>query len=232
MKRCVLLRELGLRISSLVLCAFLMSSAVPTVVEGQPDDGWMQDRTSISPAEPTPEDEIILTISRWANTGGYSLEITDVRIEGDEIWVDFVLHCPGPSAFVTHAFTRNDDSASLGRLEPGTYTLYTSQDGGAYGAALTFTVYVEAPDGSSENSPDDDSGIDEGVAQGHVPPLVINVPAQTCDCICHRWPALFSGRPCPFCGCDPGYSSDANNSSGAGTLLDSLRQRIADLRQR
>lgn len=242
MKKHALLLALVLGISSLVLRQPMISSAAANIVDGRPDDGWMQNTTSISPAEPTPSDEIILTVSWWMPSTGYGLEITAARTEGHDIWVDVVTHAPGPYAQCCQVFTRTDATASLGWLEPGTYTLYISRDGGDYGAVLTFTVFVEAPGGSIGTSPDDDAGAepdngessaDEGVGQGHLPPLVIGASAQTCDCFCHRWPAFFSGRPCPFCGCDPSHSSNTGDSaSGGGSLLDSLRQRIADLRQR
>lgn len=212
MKKHALLFTLVLGTSGLFFCPTFVSAMSPS--EEQFVNDLTYGRTVISPAEPTSSDEIILTVSRWMPSSGYGLEITAVCIEGHDIWVDFVIHSPAPGTTVCHLVWQTDGTTSLGYLAPGTYTLYVRREGGPYTEALTFTVLQIVP-----------SQTIDGRLTGW------NGSAPTGDCICQRWPALFAGRPCPFCGGDLSHSSDTAESGGGGSLFDSLRQRIAALRQ-
>ncbi len=198
MKKYALLLTLTLGFSCLVFPPPIVLGDVPPV-NGQGGCDLATPRTRISPEEPTSLDTITLTLSMLVNTGGHSLEITAVRIEGYEIWVDFVLHYPGPMAGVTQAIAWIDGTWPLRWLDPGTYTVYVRPEGGHYTEVLTFTV-------------------SQGVPSLTVQDRLTAWSGRTC--LCQQWPALFAGRPCPFCGRDPGDSDDA------GSLLDDLRQRI------
>lgn len=214
MEKHALLLTFVLGTSGLFFCPTSVSAISPS------DEQFINDlnngRTVISPEEPTSSDEIILTVSRWMPTSGYALETTTVRIEGYDIWVDFVIHPPAPGTCVCMAFCQTDGTTSLGCLDPGTYTVHVRREGGQYTEALTFTVSQAPP---KETVWDRLGGWSSLDAVG--------------ECICQRWPAMFEGRPCPFCGCDPSHSGNTNEPSGtAGSLLDSLRQRIATLRQK
>lgn len=158
----------------------------------------------ISPAQPTSSDEVYVTVSRVVPSSGYSVEITEVCIEGDQIWLAVITHRPGPGIQSQQAFTWRDHTRSLGQLGPGTYTVYVGDYAtGSYDDSLSFTVTNAGSDVL-----DDGAGTHtEGFS----------------NCICQRWPALFAGRPCPFCGRD---SSDPSDSGNAGSLLDGLRQRL------
>lgn len=208
MKTYALLLTLTLGFSCLVFPSPIVLGDVPPV-NGQGGCDLATPRTRISPEEPTSLDTITLTLSMLVNTGGHSLEITAVRIEGYEIWADFVLHYPGPMAMVGQVITWIDGTWPLRWLDPGTYTVYVRPEGGHYTEVLTFTV-------------------SEGVPRTFIEGRLDGWGSQTStgDCICQRWPAMFEGKPCPFCGQDP------DDSGGTGSLLDDLRQRIGSFWQR
>lgn len=199
MKKCVLLLATVFGISGLAFRPPIALGDLPPVNEQGIYDMTIP-TARISPEEPTSLDFITLTVSRLMITGGHTLEITSVRIEGYEIWADFIIHYPGPMAGVTQATTWIDDTWRLRWLDPGTYTVHVRPEGGHYTEALTFTVSE-----AMSRTPLGDrlagwSSLD-----------------TVGDCICQRWPAMFVGRPCPFCGQDP---------TDAGGLLDDLRQRL------
>ncbi len=204
MKRCVLLLTLTLGVTG-VACA----KVGPYGLGGPVWD------IEISPEQPTSMDIVYVTVSRVVG-GARHLEITDVTIEGDEIWVSAVVHEPGPNEGAICVDHWVDDTEWLGALTPGTYTVYVG-DGtpGSYHASLSFTVA----------QPRSIAALESRLGEWHG-------QAPTVDCMCQRWPALFVDRPCPFCGRDPGDSSETQGycydyDSPFGVLL----QRIAAVRQ-
>lgn len=170
----------------------------------------------ISPEQPTPSDDITIAVS--CQQGTFSRQngqdLMRFRTEGNELWFDidwtYVLRIVDERPVVSTAIVTY--TQSVDPLAPGEYTLhvtnYWSHDNSVLSEdQMTFVVSV--------------------------PGSVDAAPTETCNCFCHRWPGFYASRPCPFCGCNPGYSSDAHEPSNAGgNLLDSLRRRIADLRQK
>lgn len=204
MKRCVLLLALTLGVTGLV-CAKVGPY-------GQGGPLW---DIEISPAQPTSMDIVYVTVSRVVG-GARHLGITDVYIEGDEIWVSAVVREPGPNEAAIAVAHWVDDTEWLGALTPGTYTVYVGdRTTGSYHTSLSFTV----------SQPHSIAALESRLGEWHD-------QAPTVDCICQRWPALFAGRPCPFCGRDP---SDSSETQGYCYVYDSpfdvLRLRIAELRR-
>ena len=106
--------------------------------------------------------------------------------------VDLFWTTPSPGTPVTHALVHHKRTVSLGTLRPGLYTLWITHRGlNAPSESTSFTVTA----GST----------------GGVEPA--------CDCFCHRWPQLFAGRTCPYCGCP---APPAQNP-GLPSLFDRLR---------
>lgn len=215
----------------------------------------------ITPEQPTSSDEVTIAVSCRPGSFCTWDKYDNIRltIEDNEFWLDMdweynlVLWVPGqydpdaPDGAVrtqVETFTR-----LVGPLDIGEYRLHVTNywtglrsDGRVLNAdEMTFTVSAPdssdgTDDGSRDDLPIDDNPNpgDDGTLDGENADSVCDVdaaPAETCDCFCHRWQAFFAGRPCPFCGCDPSHSSGADDSDG-GSLLDSVRQRIAALRQK
>lgn len=195
-------------------CILLLTLVLATSGVACAETGfWSGGKTwaiAISPARPTSADEVYVTVSGVVASSAHYIEITDVHTEGNNIWLSAAMRNPasGIQGCLVHCWS--EATASLGQLCPGIYTVYVGDHAtSTYDDSLSFTVMHAVPDVLN----DDTQTHTEGLS----------------DCICRRWPALFAGRPCPFCGRDP---SDSASSGGAGSLLDDLRQRIGTLWQK
>jgi len=139
-----------------------------------------QANITITPTEPTPDDEVEVTVSHWTNTGGYRIDAMTCRILGNTIYLDLYWETPSLGSVVTQATVLHEQTRSLGKLAPGTYTVRVSHRNlNALGESADFTVAQEQDAEAPE--PDGPS-------------------AFPSDCICQRWPQFFAGRTCPFCG--------------------------------
>ena len=133
---------------------------------------------SITPSEPTPDDEIQITVSRWTSTGGYNINGTTCRMLGDTIYLDLYWRTPGFGEIVTSAIVLHEETESVGKLAAGMYKVSVTHLGlNAPTESASFTVSLNQ---SAEPAPSEE---------------------PICDCICHRCPQFFAGRACPFCGC-------------------------------
>lgn len=154
-----------------------------------------QGKISLTPSDPTANDEIEVTVSRWTNTGGYHIDDMTAHVFGSLIYVDLFWSVPSPGTPVTQACMLHEQTVSLGTLDAGMYKLRVTHRGMNVPAESTsFTV---SPSQTAEPDPTSE-------------------PA--CDCICHRWPQMFAGRVCPFCGCGDQDTPD----DGTPSLLDRL----------
>ncbi len=154
-----------------------------------------QGEISITPSEPTSQDEVQVTVSRWTNTGGYHIDDVTAQVVGNLIQLDLFWTTPSPGSIVTQAFVLHKRTLSLGQLSPGIYTVRVTHHGMRDGMESAFFTVSDSPAAGEDG---------------------------TCDCICHRWPQMFAGRTCPFCGC---AAQDAPDN-GSDSLFDRLRNRM------
>lgn len=147
----------------------------------------VQAAITITPSEPTDQDEIQVTVSHWTNTGGYSINNITTRVMGSLIQIDLFWTTPRPGSAVTQAFVQHQRTASLGRLSPGLYKVRVLHYGlsvPSESASFTVTAGSQAPNPQ---------------------------PNPHCDCFCHAWGHLFRSGACPLCGCSgldiPDYST-------------------------
>ena len=136
-------------------------SDVSTVKEGI-------SRVSITPAQPTSEDDVVATVSGWKTDSRYEVDYANVQRTGNDVRLDVYWHLrPAPmsslgnggrpvavggasgrqSATVTVYDVAHFEGApyqvteSLGTFSAGTYTLHVTNHGEVPGtAAMTFTV--------------------------------------------------------------------------------------------
>ncbi len=156
---------------------------------------------TVTPSEPTIQDEVQVTVSRWTNTGGYHIDDMTVRVTGTFIQMDLFWSTPAPGTGVTMAFVLHERTHSLGQLSPGLYTVRATHHGiRGWGDSASFVVSdPEAGDGDCPDEGEEDS----------------------CGCICHLWPQMFAGKVCPFCGCG------GQNNSDDESLFDRIRNRMS-----
>lgn len=129
---------------------------------------------TITPSEPTEQDAVHVTVSRWTNTGGYNIENVTTAIMDSLIQVDLFWTTPRPGAPVTQALVHHKRTVSLGTLRPGLYKMLVAHRGlSVPSESASFTVSAGPPTDAN----------------------------PVCDCFCHRWPEYFAGRTCPYCGC-------------------------------
>lgn len=88
---------------------------------------WAEIR--ITPDEPTTSNEIYVTVSFQAPTGGYGIDNVTVQRQGRQFWVDVYLHGAAPGAMVTQATQLHEHTESLGRLGSGQYTVHVTYRG-------------------------------------------------------------------------------------------------------
>ena len=137
-----------------------------------------QAEITITPSEPTTDDEIQVTVSRWTSTGGYAINGMTFRMLGDTIYVDIFWRTPGFGEAVTQATVLHEETESLGKLAAGVYKVLVTHRG--LNALTESASFAVSADQNAEPDP---------------------VTEPACDCICHRWPQFFAGRVCPLCGC-------------------------------
>jgi hypothetical protein len=122
---------------------------------------------SFMPQMPTPQDEVVMTITGWKQVATHVVDRLEVRTEGRDIFVDvYWIDTPPPPplwtpqasgnpwdqvwmstveqvphAQLTATFQKYEITGSLGTFEPGTYTVHVTNRGVMSGdTSASFTV--------------------------------------------------------------------------------------------
>ncbi len=148
---------------------------------------------SITPAQPTRFDSIRATVSTWAPASNYGAEPIRVSRDGNEIVLDVTWSAPGAGLTV---MTLREQTAYIGSLAPGTYTIIANHQGALnFTESSSFTVGGGTSWPSSFNPFATIGSRFDNLWNGFSHP---GSPTQ--DCLCQRYPDLFKGEYCPFCG--------------------------------
>jgi hypothetical protein len=184
----------------------------------------------VSPSAPTSVDSVKITVYASVGSGGYAINDVTARVDANTITLDVFWSVPGPGAMVTLMFEEHGFAKWVGRLPPGTYTVEVIHH--VLGRTESASFIVTPGNPGSAPPADPAEGIDSLAIilqrnSRHIISLPVSSP-PSCDCFCHKWPQLFAGRACPFCGC----GGQSTPSTGTGSLMDRMRGQFAALRQR
>jgi hypothetical protein len=98
---------------------------------------------TITPSEPTPSDEVWVTVSYWMPTGGYSIDHVVRRNVGGVFRLDLYWNTPAPDAVVTQACVLHEHTECLGKLFPGGYMVQVIHHGiNNLGESQSFRVWL------------------------------------------------------------------------------------------
>ena len=98
---------------------------------------------TITPSEPTPSDEVWVTVSYWMPTGGYSIDHVVRRNVGGVFRLDLYWNTPAPGEVVTQACVLHEHTECLGKLFPGGYMVQVIHHGiNNLGESQSFRVWL------------------------------------------------------------------------------------------
>ena len=93
---------------------------------------------AVTPADPSPSDEVTLEVSCWMPASNYRVDQADLQVRGRQITLTLTWVNQGIGF---QAFNWRKHSESLGKLDPGLYVVHVSNKGAASGnASMSFRV--------------------------------------------------------------------------------------------
>jgi len=151
--------------------SFLLWAGIGTVAWG-----YHITEVSVTPADPSPSDDVTVTVSGWKPASNYGCDDVGVRIVGSFIMLDMYWHSEGLGAQV---ITPYDETRCVGKLNSGTYSVSVrSWLNGRFGETKSKSFTVSAATGGGG---DDCDG---------------------CDCLCHFWfRPYWPWWSCRWCDC-------------------------------